>query len=206
MERFTKQSVIDWLKANGGKAIMGTEDVSRLLRRSQQMIRRYAKAGRLKCDMAVYNRAVYSIEDVAEFLLAHPQICVCNREMMELTPETDELISRIGFKYWKPLLDACGADDVFQEVRMRFIQTRKVDNSKIGAVINRLFSNIYRKYRRTIDSKPFDENRNIDGIESNVNLDIEDDEQVIRAEAVRLMNAIPIEFVRAFLRHCPKKI
>ena len=209
--RFTKQGLVDWLTSKGAGALLNTVEVARLLKRDTQSIRRYVKHGALKCDMMRFNKAIYRIEDVAEFLLANPQICICNRETMELTNEADELIRRIGFKHWKPLLDACGADDVFQEVRMRFLQTTKTDSSKIGAVIERLFSKVYRKYRREIDTKSFEENRKIDMNETNVNVDIEDsraendiddDEVNIRAEARRLINEIPISYVKSLVKHC----
>ncbi|MBP5670837.1 MAG: helix-turn-helix domain-containing protein [Victivallales bacterium] len=211
VERFTKQGVIDWLTSKGAAAVMDTQTVSQLLGRSQQTIRRFAKTGRLKCNMAVYNRAVYFLEDVAEFLLANPSLCVFNSETLELTKERIELIRRIGFHAWRPLLDACGADDVFSEVQMRFMQTKKTDSSKIGAVIERLFSTVYRKYRRKIDTKSLEEIPNIEPYETNVNIDIEasraendidDDEVNIRAEARRLINEIPISYVKSFIKHC----
>ena len=196
---------------------MNTRSVAGLLGRDMQTIRRFAKTGRLKCNMTVYNRAVYKLEDVVEFLLANPALCVCKREMLELTAEADELIRRIGYNNWRPLLDACGADDVFQEVRMKFMQTRKTYNSEnaIGAVIQRLFADIYRKYKRSIDTKLFDENRKINNSESNADNDIEDsratgnideDEQAIRAEAAQMIMKLPIDYVRAFIKHCPKNI
>lgn len=217
VERFTKQGLVDWLTSKGAAAVMDTQTVARLLSRDAQSVRRYVKCGALKCDMRLPNRAVYRIEDVAEFLLANPSLCVFNSETLELNAERIALIRRIGFHAWRPLLDACGADDVFSEVQMRLMQTRltnKAENA-IGAVIERLFANIYRKYRRKIDTISFDENRKMDNSETNVIVDteasratgdMEDDEQAIRAEAVKMMMNLPIDYIRAFLRHCPKNI
>jgi len=212
---FTKQGLVDWLTSRGATAVMDTRAVAAILERDMQTIRRYAKRGELKCDMRRFNKAVYYIGDVAEFLLANPSLCVFNSETLELNAERIALIRRIGFHAWRPLLDACGADDVFSEVQMRLMQTRltnKAENA-IGAVIERLFANIYRKYRRKIDTISFDENRKMDNSETNVIVDTEDsratcdteeDEQAIRAEAVQMMMNLPIDYIRAFLRHCPK--
>ncbi len=209
---FTKQGLVDWLTSKGAAAVMDTQTVAGLLNRDAQSVRRYAKRGALKCDMRLPNRAVYHIEDVAEFLLANPALCVFNHERLELTDETIELIRRIAFKNWPTLIEAMGADDLIAEAQVRFLETRRTASSEnaIGGVIQNIFHTIYREYRRKIDTIPLNENRKADDTESNtggdIETDIEDDERNIRTEARRLINELPLIYVKSFLRHCPKKI
>jgi hypothetical protein len=132
--------------------------------------------------------------------------------MLELTDENIELIRRIDFKNWPTLIEAMGADDLIAEAQVRFLETRRTASSEnaIGGVIQNIFHSIYREYRRKIDTIPLNENRKADDTESNtggdIETDIEDDERNIRAEARRLINELPLSYVKSFLRHCPKKI
>ena len=127
-KQFTKQGVIEYLESRGGKAIMDTRAVAAILERDMQTIRRYAKRGELKCDMSVFNRAVYSIEDVADFLLAHPSICGMSKNEFQLTEKTTELIRRIACKNWKPLVDRLGLDDVVVEDEAEWELSETQDN------------------------------------------------------------------------------
>ena len=154
-KQFTKQGVIEYLESRGGKAIMDTRAVAAILERDMQTIRRYAKRGELKCDMSVFNRAVYSIEDVADFLLAHPSICGMSKNEFQLTEKTTELIRRIACKNWKPLVDRLGLDDVVVEVQLRLLKKRSVFRGEdLGGVIQHILANIYRKAQRQVSTIP----------------------------------------------------
>lgn len=154
-KQFTKQGVIEYLESRGGKAIMDTRAVAAILERDMQTIRRYAKRGELKCDMSVFNRAVYSIEDVADFLLAHPSICGMSKTEFQLTEKTTELIRRIACKNWKPLCDKLGLDDVVVEVQLRLLKKRSVlCGEDLGGVIQHILANIYRKAQRQVSTIP----------------------------------------------------
>lgn len=159
----TKTGVIEFLRKNGAGDLMNTAEVAILLKRDTQSIRRYVKKGALPCEMKLYNRAIYKIEDVADFILANPQIALWPRHTFMPSKENIEMIRRIIFKNWEVFAKEYGIDDLASEVLVRMAKTTRTGDSKeeLAAAIQRVIYKIYIKFRKQPKTVSLDERMSV---------------------------------------------
>lgn len=157
-KQFTKTGVMEYLSKKGATGIMDTRSVAGLLGKDMQTIRRYVKSGRLKANMEVYNRAVYTLEDIADFILANPSVMCMSRKEFKVTDNVTELIRRIAYANWKTLTERIGIDDLVSEVTLRILQKKTIaDGEDIGGVIQHILADIYRKSNREVKTVSLNE-------------------------------------------------
>ena len=203
LQKFTRESVTAYLIQRGAGAILGSRAVARLLNRDLQTVRRLAKAGKLKADMSVYNRASYKLEDVVDFILANPRFVATTQPRIELNDEVLELMRRIAWKHWRPLVDAVGIDDLIADAGLRLMR-QSADETAIGAVIERTFAAIYRSRQRHVQTVPLDEVKAMS--DSTDFTDYDDGDEDSRAELAKMvMTTIPLDEVKAILQYYRKR-
>lgn len=200
LQKFTRESVTAYLIQRGAGAVLNTRSVAGLLNRDVQSVRRFVKTGRLKCDMSACNRAVYRLEDVVDFILVNPRFVATTRPRIELTDEVVELMKRIAYAHWRPLVDAVGIDDLLGDAQLRLMRQTIADESVIGAVIERTFAAIYRSRQRQVQTIPLDESITAEAETT----DSEDGDEDVRAELARLAMTIPIDEVRDIVKYYRK--
>lgn len=199
LQKFTRESVTAYLIQRGAGAVLNTRSVAGLLNRDVQSVRRFVKTGRLKCDMSACNRAVYRLEDVVSFVLQNPRYVIPSQKF-ELTDEVIELMKRIAYAHWKPLVDAVGIDDLLGDAQLRLMRQTITDESVIGAAIERTFAAIYRSRQRHVQTIPLDESITAEAETT----DSEDGDEDVRAELARLAMTIPIDEVRDIVKYYRK--
>lgn len=222
--KLTKQDVMDYLLQKGASAVMDTATVADILNRSMQTVQRCTREGKLSCDKSVFNRFMFTIDDVADFVLRNPRLIRTNQRL-ELSDERIKTIRRIVFKQWKTLADDMGIDDLIAEIQCRILQTRSTPNSErfFGGVVQNILLNIYRERKKKIQTVPLDvveykahtedesshvmdDERDIEDTRATfssngVIADMSDHERRVRGEAMMLMAEIPLEDVKAIVRH-----
>lgn len=156
----TKTGIIDFLRKKGAGDLLNTQDVARLIKRNIQTVRRYAKSGELKSTKVIYNRAVYEIGDVADFVLTHPQIALWPRQVFEISEKNIELIRRIVFKNWGVFAREYGAEDLVSEVMVQIAKTPRTGSTteELAVAIQRVIYKIYTKFKTEPKTVPLDEN------------------------------------------------
>ena len=199
LQKFTRESVTAYLIQRGAGAVLNTRSVAGLLNRDVQSVRRFVKTGRLKCDMSACNRAVYRLEDVVSFVLQNPRYVIPSQKF-ELTDEVIELMKRIAYAHWRPLVDAVGIDDLLGDAQLRLMRQTIADESVIGAAIERTFAAIYRSRQRQVQTMPLDESITAEAETT----DSEDGDEDVRAELARLAMTIPIDEVRDIVKYYRK--
>ncbi len=200
LQKFTRESVTAYLIQRGAGAVLNTRAVAKLLNRDVQSVRRFVKTGRLKCDMSACNRAVYRLEDVVDFILVNPRFVTTTRPRIELTDEVVELMRRIAWKHWRPLVDAVGIDDLIADAGLRLMR-QSADESSVGAVIERTFAAIYQSRQRQVQTIPLDESITAEAETT----DSEDGDEDVRAELARLAMTIPIDEVRDIVKYYTRR-
>lgn len=156
----TKTGIIDFLRKKGAGDLLNTQDVARLIKRNIQTVRRYAKCGELPCDMSVRNRAIYKIDDVADFVLTHPQIALWPRQVFEINEKNIELIRRIVFKNWSVFANEYGVNDLVSEVMVQIAKTPRTGSTteELAVATQRVIYKIYTKFKSEPKTVPLDEN------------------------------------------------
>lgn len=197
---FTKKGITEWLESRGAGAILDTRAVARLLDRDVQSVRRYAKAGKLKRDMSICNRAIYRLDDVVSFILDNPRYVLASSPRFEMTDDVIELMRRIAYAHWRPLVDAVGIDDLLGDAQLRLMRQTIADESVIGAAIERTFAAIYRSRQRHVQTIPLDEAETTSDNTESTSTDSEDGDEDARAELAKLAMEIPIDEVRDIVR------
>jgi predicted site-specific integrase-resolvase len=200
LQKFTRESVTAYLIQRGAGAVLNTRAVAKLLNRDVQSVRRFVKTGRLKCDMSACNRAVYRLENVVDFILVNPRFVTTARPRIELTDEVVELMRRIAWKHWRPLVDAVGIDDLIADAGLRLMR-QSADESSVGAVIERTFAAIYQSRQRQVQTIPLDESITAEAETT----DSEDGDEDVRAELARLAMTIPIDEVRDIVKYYTRR-
>lgn len=200
LQKLTRESVTAYLIQRGAGAVLNTRTVAKLLNRDVQSVRRFVKTGRLKCDMSACNRAVYRLENLVSFVLQNPRYVIPSQKF-ELTDEIIELMKRIAYAHWRPLVDAVGIDDLLGDAQLRLMRQTIADESVIGAVIERTFAAIYRSRQRHVQTIPLDESITAEAKTT----DSEDGDEDVRAELARLAMTIPIDEVRDIVRYYTRR-
>ncbi len=200
LQKFTRESVTAYLIQRGAGAVLNTRAVAKLLNRDVQSVRRFVKTGRLKCDMSACNRAVYRLENVVDFILVNPRFVTTTRPRIELTDEVVELMRRIAWKHWRPLVDAVGIDDLIADAGLRLMR-QSADESSVGAVIERTFAAICQSRQRQVQTIPLDESITAEAETT----DSEDGDEDVRAELARLAMTIPIDEVRDIVKYYTRR-
>ena len=203
LQKFTRQAVTEYLIENGAGAILDTRAVAKILNRDLQTVRRLAKAGKLRCDMPLPSRAIYHLDDVVSFILSNPRYITENRPRIELNDEVLELMRKIAWKHWRPLVDAVGIDDLIADAGVQLMR-QSADESSVGAVIERTFATIYRSRQRHVQTVPLDEVKAMS--DSTDFTDYDDSNEDSRAELAKMvMTTIPLDEVKAILQYYRKR-
>ena len=136
--------------------LMDTASISGALggRLSRAMVLSYTRRGDL--DPVNWNDRpyVYTVGEVARFLMDHPKY-LCHRPRQsneDMTQDRIESLSAFVRNYvrkdWMTLLKVMDMDDIVQDVLLMFMRWKRVDGVSDATVVYRALSKIWRKNRK----------------------------------------------------------
>lgn len=154
--RLKMERIVKFLSESAVNGLMDSASISRALggRISRAMVLSYTRRG----DLVPVNRNdrmyVYTVNDVASFLMEHPRYLFQRPRQSneDMTQERIESLSAFVRNYvrkdWMTLLKVMDMEDIVQEVLLMFMRWRRGDGVSDATVVYRALSKIWRKNRK----------------------------------------------------------
>ena len=154
--RLKMERIVKFLSESAVNGMMDSASISKALggRISRAMVLSYTRRG----DLVPVNRNdrmyVYTVNDVASFLMEHPRYLFRRPRQSneDMTQERIESLSAFVRNYvrkdWMTLLKVMDMEDIVQEVLLMFMRWKRVDGVSDATVVYRALSKVWRKNRK----------------------------------------------------------
>ena len=154
--RIKMERIVNFLSESAVNGLMDSASISKALggRISRAMVLSYTRRG----DLVPVNRNdrmyVYTVNDVASFLMEHPRYLFQRPRQSneDMTQERIESLSAFVRNYvrkdWMTLLKFMDMEDIVQEVLLMFMRWKRGEGVSDATIVYRALSKIWRKNRK----------------------------------------------------------
>ena len=154
--RIKMERIVNFLSESAVNGLMDSASISKALggRISRAMVLSYTRRG----DLVPVNRNdrmyVYTVNDVASFLMEHPRYLFQRPRQSneDMTQERIESLSAFVRNYvrkdWMTLLKVMDMEDLVQEVLLMFMRWKRGEGVSDATIVYRALSKIWRKNRK----------------------------------------------------------